>query len=406
MEACVVAEASDATDCGEDLPAPLRFSVVIANYNYADYVSRAIESALGQDWPAVEVIVVDDGSVDGSAAVILGFGDKIEAIFQANSGQRVANNAGFARASGEVVVFLDADDVLEPEFAQEVAAVWMATVSKVQVQMARVDAQERPLGSVIPAIDRAPPPRQLREWARETTEYPTPPGSGNAYSREFLAKFFPIGPEHDAFTDSTCLALAPLLGDVVTVLKPLVRYRQHGANDSNLMAAPGRFGREVARAMLRQRSLESILTELDVPLPPTTGLRRSRHLLQLRIASLRLEPEHHPLPGDSRLVAFIDAIRSLFGSGFYSPRKRVLCDSMGDRDFVGSPVPCATTGGIPLRIGYLRDMGKLDAAVRTCERWGVLYSLLVAPCVKFRFAMPWGPGEPSGLMADRRVQGR
>lgn len=329
MQICAVEQPIGGAVAGDDRPAPLRFSIVIANYNYVDYVARAIESALGQDWPDVEVIVVDDGSIDASPDVIRSFGDKIEAIFQANGGQRVANNTGFARSSGDVVVFLDADDVLEPEFAREVAAVWTPAVSKVQVQMARVDAQERPLGSVLPAIDKAPLPQQLRDWARETTEYPTPPGSGNAYSRAFLARFFPIGPEHDAFTDSTCLALAPLLGDVVTVLKPLVRYRQHGANDSNLTAAPGRFGREVARAMLRQRSLETILTGLGITLPPATGLRRSRHLLQLRIASLRMDAEKHPMTGDSRMAAFNDAIRSLFGPGFYSPRKRVLAAVWG-----------------------------------------------------------------------------
>lgn len=314
---------------GAGAPAALRFSFIIANYNYQDYLARAIESALGQEWPSIEVIVVDDGSTDRSAAVIHAFKERIQAVFQPNCGQRAANNAGFARAQGDIIVFLDADDVLEPDFAREVAAVWTPQVSKIQVQMARVDAQERPLGSVIPALRRTPSPRQLREWARQTTEYPTPPGSGNAYSRAFLARFFPIGPEHDSFTDSTCLALAPLLGDVVTVLKPLVRYRQHGANDSNLMATPDRFGREVSRAMVRQRSVETILKLLALPAPPAGRLRRSRHLLQLRIASLRLRPDLHPMPGDNRLVALIDAAQGISGTGFYSIRKRWLALAWG-----------------------------------------------------------------------------
>lgn len=301
----------------------LRFSIVIANFNYADFLARAIESALNLDWPDVEIIVVDDGSTDDSRNVIEAFQGRVTAIFQENSGQRTANNKGFAASSGDVVVFLDADDILQPAFAQAVAQVWRAGLSKVQVQVERVDAEERPLGSLIPAIVRKPGPEEVRRWTLEATEYPTPPGSGNAYARDFLARFFPIGPEHDSSTDSTCLALAPLLGDVVTVLQPLVRYRQHGNNDSNLFAASGRFGREVARAMARQRSAQLICAELGAPLPSDARLRSSRHLLQLRVASLRMDPALHPLPGDGRFAAFLDAVRSIGRRGFDPLPKRV-----------------------------------------------------------------------------------
>lgn len=313
----------NSTDPAIGAPLPRRFSIVIANFNYARFVKRAIESALNLDWPDVEVIVVDDGSTDGSRSIIEAFGDRVIRIFQENSGQRSANNKGFAASSGDVIVFLDADDVLEPGFATAVVSAWHPGVSKVQVQMQRVDAEERSLGSVIPAIGRKPRSEEIRRWTLETTEYPTPPGSGNAYARDFLASFFPIGPEHDSFTDSTCLTLAPLLGDVVTVLRPLVRYRQHGNNDSNLFASPGRFAREVARAMLRQRSAELICAELGAVPPSEARLRSSRHLLQLRVASLRMDPARHPLPGDSRIVALLDAVRSIGRRGFDPLSKRI-----------------------------------------------------------------------------------
>ena len=69
---------------------PPRLSVVIANWNYAQYLGAAIDSALGLDWPDVEVVVVDDGSSDGSRAVIASYGDRVRAIYQANAGQRAA----------------------------------------------------------------------------------------------------------------------------------------------------------------------------------------------------------------------------------------------------------------------------------------------------------------------------
>lgn len=301
-----------------------RFSFVIANYNYARFLGRAIESALAVEWPDVEVIVVDDGSTDGSRAVIEAFEGRIDAIFQRNSGQRVANNVGFARSTGEIVTFLDADDVIEPEYARAVAAEWAEGVSKVQVRMRLVDGEERPLGCVLPPLQRRPDPAEISRWTIRDNEYPTPPGSGNAYARSFLEQIFPLGPEHDSSTDSTCLALAPLMGKVVTVMEPLVLYRQHGANDSNLMASPHHYAREVARAAARQRSTETICTRIGVASPPGASLRRSRHLLQLRVAALRMSGPGHSLPGDGFVALLGDAIRSVFRGGFDPLVKRAV----------------------------------------------------------------------------------
>ena len=302
----------------------LRFSFVIANYNYGRYVSRAIESALEQDWPSVEVVVIDDGSNDNSVEVISGFGDRITAIFAENAGQRIANNRAFAASSGDIVVFLDADDVVDPGFARAVASVWREGLSKVQVVMARVDGEERPLGSLVPALNGTPSPAQIRDWAMTTSEYPTPPGSGNAYARSFLETFFPIGPDEDSSTDSTCLALAPLFGEIETIARPLALYRIHGSNDSNLHAAPDRFGREVRRAYVRQASAERACARHGRPLPEKDCIRRGRHLLQLRVASLRLAPESHPPEAGGRLTLLVDALRSLLPSGPESPGKRLL----------------------------------------------------------------------------------
>ena len=229
----------------------MKISVIIPNYNYGHFVGQAIESALAVEWPDLEVIVVDDGSTDNSRDVIESFGDKIIAIFQPNSTQRVACNAGFARSTGDAVIFLDSDDLLMPSVASETAAMWSETVSKVQFQMMRTDADGKPKGRVFPVYDPMPTPALIRSWAAETSAYPTPPGSGNVYSRKFLERIFPLDELCGAFSDSACLAAAPFLGDVVTIRKPLVWYRVHGKNDSNLFSNHTRFGREVARAEAR-----------------------------------------------------------------------------------------------------------------------------------------------------------
>lgn len=90
-------------------------SVIIPNYNYAGYICQAIESVLAQTYENVEVIVVDDESKDNSLEVLSAYGDRIRVIAQKNAGVAVARNSGVTNSSGEMVAFLDADDVWLPE---------------------------------------------------------------------------------------------------------------------------------------------------------------------------------------------------------------------------------------------------------------------------------------------------
>lgn len=311
----------------------LFFSVVIANYNYGRFLRQAVESALTQDWPHVEVIVVDDGSTDNSAEVIDSFGEAITAIFKENGGQREANNMGFAKSSGDVVIFLDADDVLVPGALRSIASVWRTGLTKVQVLMERVDAHGRPIHNdnaipkirnVIPKVPPGLSPEAIRQWAYRTSEYPTPPGSGNAWARSFLRKIFPLDASCDSFTDSTCIAMAPYMGDVETIPAPLVLYRMRGENDSAMSANTNNFGREIARALKRHHAACKACAMTGRPPPPISTLFCAPHLLQLRVASLRLTPEKHPLPGDSRLRALRDALSIPFRPNFERAAFRCL----------------------------------------------------------------------------------
>jgi glycosyltransferase involved in cell wall biosynthesis len=90
-------------------------SVVIPTYNYGHLVGEAVESALNQTRPALEVIVVDDGSTDDTPARLAAFGDRIRVIRQANAGLSAARNAGIVAARGEWVALLDSDDAFHPE---------------------------------------------------------------------------------------------------------------------------------------------------------------------------------------------------------------------------------------------------------------------------------------------------
>ena len=85
-------------------------SVVIPNYNYGQYLRQAIDSVLAQTYPAIEIIVVDDGSQDKSEAIVRSYGERVRLIAQRNQGVSVARNRGVQESAGEFVAFLDADD--------------------------------------------------------------------------------------------------------------------------------------------------------------------------------------------------------------------------------------------------------------------------------------------------------
>ena len=90
-------------------------SVIIPVYNGSRYLGAAIESILAQTRPPEELIVVDDGSTDDSAAAAIGFGDRVRLIRHLNKGPAAARNRGVEAARGDVVAFLDADDLWVPE---------------------------------------------------------------------------------------------------------------------------------------------------------------------------------------------------------------------------------------------------------------------------------------------------
>lgn len=91
-------------------------SVIIPAYNAERFVRSAIESVLNQTYQEFEVVVVNDGSTDGTAAVVQSFGSRVRCISQANGGPSAARNTGILGSSGQILAFLDADDMWMPDF--------------------------------------------------------------------------------------------------------------------------------------------------------------------------------------------------------------------------------------------------------------------------------------------------
>lgn len=95
----------------------MRVSAVVPLYNKEHYIQRSVESILLQNTPVDEIIVVDDGSIDGSAKVVKNIIDsRVHLIQQKNSGEGAARNRGVSEARNQLVAFLDADDEWKPDF--------------------------------------------------------------------------------------------------------------------------------------------------------------------------------------------------------------------------------------------------------------------------------------------------
>ncbi len=208
-------------------------SIVVRSYNYDRFLREAIDSALAQTYESLEVVVVDDGSTDGSRAIIEGYGELLKPVFKLNEGGGATSfEAGLAACSGEVVLFLDSDDVLSPTVAAEAAAILRdPRYVRVSWLMEEVDAAGAPTGRHVPV--RELPEGDMRAAMIEGGPMvgDGPPTSGNAWSRSFLESVFPMPePRTGMYVDSYMHALAGLSGMLGRISEPRGKYRNHGSN--------------------------------------------------------------------------------------------------------------------------------------------------------------------------------
>lgn len=133
-----------------------KVSVIIPAYNAGAFIRAAVESVLSQTYQDIEVLVIDDGSTDETAAVIQSFGSRLRYISQSNSGPSAARNRGILDSSGEILAFLDADDMWTPSFLELQLAALSARpdVGAVYAWAQFVDEHGQPLAdSFCPGLD-------------------------------------------------------------------------------------------------------------------------------------------------------------------------------------------------------------------------------------------------------------
>jgi Glycosyl transferase family 2 len=301
--------------------------IVVNNHDYGRYLGAAIDSALAQTYRDVRVIVVDDGSSDDSREVLRDYEGLVEAVLKENGGQASALNAGLARCRGEVVMFLDADDLLHPEAVERAVAALAADPSAVKVHMRMdvIDAAGRPTGAEKPPPRWPMPSGDLR--AAELA-YPFDlawlPTSAYAFRRALLAPILPI-PEapYRIGADWHLVHVSTLLGPVAKVEQASCSYRVHG--DNNYEPWRARLDLDHVRAMIgygQQTSADLLTVAAELGLPHPARILSIGDLSR-RMISLRLDPARHPVPGDTRLGLVRDSVGAVRRRGNASAAMRI-----------------------------------------------------------------------------------
>ncbi len=278
-------------------------SIIIDNYNYDRFLRAAIDSALCQSYQPVEVIVVDDGSTDQSRDLIDCYGDQITTVLKDNGGQASALNAGLAHSNGDIVIFLDADDMLLPHAVQTAVDTFTAQpeIVRLQYRMAIIDRLDWPTGEIKPQVHIPLPGGDLR-WSELQFPFDLAwlPTSGNAFSAAVLRKIMPIPEQpYRILADYYLVHLTALCGPIISLDRVCAAYRVHGANNYETAAQIdlAHTRSTLIHADQTRQFLQQYAEMLNLSDRPAEILSVS--YVANRLTSFKLERDQHPIAGDT-----------------------------------------------------------------------------------------------------------
>jgi glycosyltransferase involved in cell wall biosynthesis len=299
-------------------------SIIVNNYNYERFLAEAVDSALEQTYPNVEVIVVDDGSTDNSRNVIAQYGDRIIAVFQENGKQGKAFNNGFKHSHGEIIIFLDSDDYLFPNAVEQIVQIWKPETAKVHYRLDVVDEQGKSRGFSYPQGGKLLATGQVWKSLLQVATYPGVPTSGNAISRDALAQVFPVPADCTTMADDYLSVLIPFYGEVLSIEQPLGAYRIHGSNQWALSTmSSARLHRFIQHDLKRCALLKQKANELGHAVPTDLELRFFGRVWS-RLASLKLDPQNHPVPSDRALTLARAGIQAIWQHSEFKLKRKVI----------------------------------------------------------------------------------
>lgn len=262
-------------------------SIIIPNYNREVLVAETVQNMLDQDYPEKEIIVIDDGSTDGSVARLNKFGDAIKVVSQKNQGPGAARNNGLKLAKGKYIQFMDNDDLasknkissqmecLHRNKADAVYSPW----GKFQIQESTItldglvlQSQEIPSSAMIPAL--------LEGWSTVLQTY--------LFKREFLDKIGPFKTDVSYLEDIDYLVRIVLNNAVMAFEDaPIVIYRN---NSTDKLSATG--ADSIKKSKAEAEFFNSLIAHLQRHVPPK--FKHLRNRLVFKTADTFYTIKEHP----------------------------------------------------------------------------------------------------------------
>jgi glycosyltransferase involved in cell wall biosynthesis len=216
-------------------------AVIVPVFNGARFLLESLDSAIAQDYRPLEIIVVDDGSIDDSAAIAAT--REVLIIRQERRGVAAARNVGIAASTAPIITMLDQDDLWMPGKVRKQVEYLLAHPDRVSLCLQEFFVE--------PTLSEVPP------WVRP--ELLTEPSPGwmptcLAFTRETFEKVGAFDPQYAQGSDTDWIARAKAMGIAFDMIdEPLVRHRVHESNDSGAPNAHRELLRLVRRAVQRRR---------------------------------------------------------------------------------------------------------------------------------------------------------
>jgi glycosyltransferase involved in cell wall biosynthesis len=208
----------------------MRISVLVPAYNCVATLRATLDSVLAQTQRGDEILVMDDGSTDGTRAVAQSYEPEVSVFWQANGGLARARNALIARASGDLITFLDSDDIWHPKYIETQSKLFEKYPHAVafftgHVNFSKGDTyewQEDPFAST-QSTELIPPTEFFRRYNAATGPFGC--FSYCAVPMDVLKQLGSEPFKEQGAEDSYCCSLLSLLGSVVYCSTPLAAYR-------------------------------------------------------------------------------------------------------------------------------------------------------------------------------------
>lgn len=278
--------------------------MVVPAYNAADYVVEAVESLLAQDYPNLEIIVVDDGSTDGTAELVAGFGDRVKLHRQPNAGQSAAMATGWSMGKGEFLGYLSADDRLRPQgvrrCAEELAS--RPDAALVYPDFDIIDERSVRTTTVCPP-----------DFSRRAlyAELHCLPGPGALFRRSAYEEIGPWRSDLRQIPDLDFFLRLGLKGDFYHIPEVLAEFRMH-AQSTTYRAVPFERGEEPLKMV------EEFLARADLPSDVRSWQRSMRANARLLSAAIH-----------GRSGRFSLAAKRLAAAAIAEPRAAVSRKALG-----------------------------------------------------------------------------